>query len=87
MKMNSVSRTNFTLKMTTPNSANEKLKLISEIIQEMLARLDAMDERIDELTTYFVKIGAMTMLMIIVIFQMLQWIERALRQLYRRTEQ
>ena len=58
--------------MTTPN---EKLKLMTEIIQEMLARLVAMDERIDKIVTYCIVLGCM----MILTFQMLQWIDCRLR--------
>ena len=70
--MNSVSRMNFTTKMTTPN---EKLKLMTEIIQEMLTKLEDMDERIDKIVTYCIVLGCM----MILTFQMLQWIDCRLR--------
>ena len=75
--MNSATSMNFTTKMTTPN---EKLKLMTEIIQEMLTKLEAMDERIDKIVTYCVILGCM----MILIFQMLQWIDS---RLHRRVEQ
>ena len=82
--MNSATRMNFTTKMTAPN---EKLKLMTEIIQEMteiiqemLTKLEAMDERIDKIVTYCVILGCM----MILIFQMLQWIDS---RLPRRIEQ
>ena len=58
--------------MTTPN---EKLKLMTEIIQEMLTKLEDMDERIDKIVTYCIVIGCM----MILTFQMLQWIDCRLR--------
>ena len=70
--MNSATSMNFTTKMTTPN---EKLKLMTEIIQEMLTKLEDMDERIDKIVTYCIVIGCM----MILIFQMLQWIDCRLR--------
>ena len=70
--MKSATSTNFTTKMTTPN---EKLKLMTEIIQEMLTKLEDMDERIDKIVTYCIVLGCM----MILIFQMLQWIDCRLR--------
>ena len=70
--MNSATSMNFTTKMTTPN---EKLKLMTEIIQEMLTKLEDMDERIDKIVTYCIILGCM----MILIFQMLQWIDCRLR--------
>ncbi len=77
-------RKNFTTKMTTPN---EKAKLMTEIIQEMteitqemLTKIEAMDERIDKIVTYCVVLGCM----MILTFQMLQWIDC---RLPRRMEQ
>ena len=70
--MNSATSMNFTTKMTTPN---EKLKLMTEIIQEMLTKLEDMDERIDKIVTYCIVLGCM----MILIFQMLQWIDCRLR--------
>ena len=82
--MNFATRMNFTTKMTTPS---EKLKLMTEIIQdmtqiiqEMLTKLEALDERIDKIVTYCVILGCM----MILIFQMLQWIDS---RLPRRIEQ
>ena len=82
--MNPAMRMNFTTKMTTPN---EKSKLMTEIIQEtteiiqeMLTKLEAMDERIDKIVTYCIVLGCMTIL----ILQMLQWIDC---RLPRRIEQ
>ena len=75
--MNSATSMNFTTKMTTPN---EKLKLMTEIIQEMLTKLEDMDERIDKIVTYCIVLGCMTIL----ILQMLQWIDC---RLPRRMEQ
>ena len=75
--MNSATSMNFTTKMTTPN---EKLKLMTEIIQEMLTKLEDMDERIDKIVTYCIVLGCM----MILIFQMLQWIDC---RLHRRIEQ
>ena len=66
--MNSATSMNF----TTPN---EKLKLMTEIIQEMLTKLEDMDERIDKIVTYCIVLGCM----MILIFQMLQWIDCRLR--------
>ena len=74
------SATNFTTKMTTPNENKHALKLMTEIIQEMLAKLEAMDERIDKIVTYCIILGCM----MILIFQMLQWIDS---RLPRRIEQ
>ena len=80
---------NFTTKMTAPNEnfPNEKLKQMTEIIQdmtaiiqEMLTKLEAHDERIDKIVTYCVVIGCM----MILTFQMLQWIDS---RLHRRVEQ
>ena len=70
-------RMNFTTKMATPN---EKSKLMTEIIQEMLTKLEDMDERIDKIVTYCVVLGCM----MILTFQMLQWIDC---RLPRRMEQ
>ena len=70
--MNSATSMNFTTKMTTPN---EKLKLMTEIIQEMLTKLEDMDERIDKIVTYCIVLGCM----MILTFQMLQWIDCRLR--------
>ena len=66
--MNSATSMNF----TTPN---EKLKVMTEIIQEMLTKLEDMDERIDKIVTYCIVLGCM----MILIFQMLQWIDCRLR--------
>ena len=77
-------RMNFTTKMTTPHEKSklmtEIIREMTEIIQEMSTKLEAMDERIDKIVTYCVVLGCM----MILTFQMLQWIDC---RLPRRMEQ